>query len=300
MRILSIGLTTYDITFYTDCYPPANRKIRNNDKAEAPGGSAFNMTALLNKWGVDVSLLSVIGNDIYASNIIKYFQEQNIDETYLQKNDGNTNLSSVVCNLKEGTRNIVAYQDPSLRPNDPDLDFNPDLIITDGHYPEIVKSVINKYPQAVVLIDAGRFNEETVMLAKLAHYMICSKDFAEEYTGIDIDLSNRDNIMNIFNKLKEEFKNTNIITLEKSGSIVENNNQIYLVPSIKVEELDTNGAGDLYHGAFAYGLIQKWPLSKIMMVANITGALSTTAKGNYIPSIEEVLRIYDNQTQSIS
>ena len=57
----------------------------------------------------------------------------------------------------------------------------------------------------------------------------------------------------LYDILKKDFKGKIIITVENMGSFGEDNGY-KLVPSIKVESIDSTGAGDFYHGAFIYAL----------------------------------------------
>ena len=66
------------------------------------------------------------------------------------------------------------------------------------------------------------------------------------------------------------------------------------MPSIKVKALDSTGAGDLFHGAFAYGIAKNMAYEEVIKLSNITGALSVTRVGGRFsaPSVEEVKSVY--------
>jgi sulfofructose kinase len=59
-----------------------------------------------------------------------------------------------------------------------------------------------------------------------------------------------------------------------------------------VEVVDTTGAGDVFHGAFAYGLAQGWPSAKCVEFASAVAALSCRALGGRrgIPTVGAALR----------
>ena len=123
----------------------------------------------------------------------------------------------------------------------------------------------------------------------MCKYVVCSKTFAEGVSGI------KDDYLTMYKKLEEIFKGTIVVTLEDKGSLVKINDNIMVIPSINVIATDSTGAGDLYHGAFTYGLIQGWDLLKIVKFSNITGALSVTKVGsrNSVYELNEVLKVYD-------
>lgn len=294
MNILVVGQTTYDTTYFIDHYPAENSKTKTTDKVENPGGGAFNMAALLNKWGKNTTLLSVVGNDIYGTEILNACQQIGLSSDYIGKNEGHTSKASVICNTTSKTRTVIAHYDQNLIMNEANFDFTPDIIIGDGKYPETFKKVLGLFPKAISILDAGRCDDATIELAHLVKYLVTSHDFAEDYTKTKIDLNNQKNIDYVLETLNQDFKNNVIVTIEKRGSIIKINGTIYLIPSIAVEEIDTTGAGDIYHGAFAYGISEGWDLAKTMRYANIAGALSTTKKGSMtsIPELTEVDKIY--------
>jgi sulfofructose kinase len=43
--------------------------------------------------------------------------------------------------------------------------------------------------------------------------------------------------------------------------------------------VDTTGAGDVFHGAFCYGVLEGWPIEQILEFANAMAALNCTALG---------------------
>ncbi|MDD4027880.1 MAG: PfkB family carbohydrate kinase, partial [Bacilli bacterium] len=137
----------------------------------------------------------------------------------------------------------------------------------------------------------GRNIPNVVELAKKVDYVVCSREFAESYTGINIDFSDVESIKNIYSKMSSDFKNV-VITLEEKGSLYKNGNNIIVMPSIKVSVKDSTGAGDYFHGAFVYCLINGFDMDKTIKISNVTGALSTTKVGarNSVPSLEEVMK----------
>ena len=148
--------------------------------------------------------------------------------------------------------------------------------------------------EAKKIIDAGSLRENTIELAKMVDYVVCSHDFAEQYTKSKIDFNDMKTLIDIYDKLKREFKNNIIITLEDKGCFTYDDGY-KMVPSIKVEAVDTTGAGDIYHGAFTYCVAHDYDILTTMKISNITGALSITRMGgrNSIFPLEEIMDKYN-------
>ena len=68
-----------------------------------------------------------------------------------------------------------------------------------------------------------------------------------------------------------------------------------MMSGIKVNANDTTGAGDIFHGAFAYGIAKKLPLEKCLKISNIAAGVSVKTLGSSIsiPDVEEVYKIYE-------
>ncbi len=291
MKVLCIGHAAYDITIPVDSYPVENTKNRISKRIECGGGPASNAAYLLAKWNIETYFAGMVGDDLYGDRIKKEFEEVGVNTKYLiQSKDYQTTSSFVIANQDNGNRTILAYRPPSVNLGVLNFDFTPDFILIDGHEPELSKETLKKYPSAISVIDAGRPKKEVIELCYLVNYLVCSKEFAEQVSGIKVDYDDLTTIIDIYNYLKNEFKNNVVITLEDKGCVYEQEGDIKIMSSIKVKALDSTGAGDIYHGAFMYGLTQNFDIEKVVSYANLAGAISVTRVGGRysIPTLEEV------------
>ena len=85
MKVVCIGHSTYDITLPVNEYPKENLKYRIDKKIECGGGPASNGAYLLAKWGMDTSIISVVGDDYYGEKIMEDFIKIGADTKYLEK-----------------------------------------------------------------------------------------------------------------------------------------------------------------------------------------------------------------------
>ena len=296
MKILAVGHITYDITFPIDSFPKENTKVRCHEKTECAGGPAAIAAFLLGKWGEDVSIAGLLGNDEYGKKIKNEFSlnRVNTSNLVLDKNI-DTSHSLILANRVEGSRTILMYVPKHAKLNPFIPNEKPDIILLDGHEYEASKDLLKKYPDAITIIDADRDKKEVVELAREVKYLICSKTFAEKVTGIKIDFNDKLTLVQNYTKMEEMFKNNIIITLEENGVLYKYNNQIKIMPAIKVKTIDSTGAGDIFHGAFVYGLANNFEYEKNLKYAVLASALSVTRVGSYksIPTLKEMNDIYD-------
>lgn len=296
MNILSIGHATYDVTVSMDDFPTENIKHRVDNKVECGGGPAGNAAYLTAKWGIKTYFAGLVGNDIYGQRIKDEFEDVGVNTKYLQLNNSyDTTTSFIIANRKNGSRTVFAYRPNELKMDDLLLDIDPKLIIVDGHEFEASKKAFEKYPDAIKLIDAGRDTEEVRELCQKVDYVACSRSFCESVTGIKLNYTYTNTIVEAYNRLKKLFNNNIIITLEEKGCVYEIDGNIKIMPSMKVKVVDSTGAGDIFHGALAYALANDFDLEKALKYANISGALSVTKVGGRlsIPELKEVENKYD-------
>lgn len=292
MKVLCLGHISYDIIFPLKGFIEENKKIRIKEKIECGGGPASNAAYLLGKWGIETYIAGVVGNDLYGNEIKNELEISNVNTKYLEiRNDFETDNSIIINNQLNGSRTILTYIKEKEKMQELHLDFEPDIILIDGHEFEESKRIITKYPKAIVVLDAGRASKEVVELAKMVNYVVASKDFAEEVTGIKINYDDQETLKQLYSRLESMFSGMIVITLEDKGCIYKYNGELGIMDALEVEALDTTGAGDIFHGAFVYGLTKGYNINVVLTIATIAGSLSVTkVSGRAVPSKEEMRR----------
>ena len=295
MKYLTIGHASYDITFRLDKFPIENTKQRVKKHIDCGGGPASNAGYLLALWGCDVSFQGVVGKDFYGEMIKAEFKTVGVDTTYLEMvSNFDTMLSFIMANSTNASRTILTSQDETVPKCSISNDNNYDVILVDGEEEEMSKKVLLNNKSAVKIIDAGSFKPGTVNLCPYVDYLVCSKNFALDYTKLEYDES-IDSLIKIHDKLASDFHNIVVITLEDKGCFTKIGDTYKLIPSIKVKSVDTTGAGDIFHGAFTYFITHGYSLEDTCKLANLTGALSTLRVGGRfsMPKLEAVLERRD-------
>ena len=292
MKVVCVGHSTYDITLPVDEYPEENVKYRIKKHIECGGGPASNGAYLLAKWGMDTTIVSIVGNDYYGNKIVDDFKRIGANTEYLELRDNHqTSSSYIIANMSNGSRTILTSKKDPIRKLEKDVNVDADVILIDGEHPETALQVLNDNPNAISVLDAGRLSDDTKFLGKKVTYLVCSKDFAEKFTDKVIDVNDFEGLKQIYEELKEYFDTSIIITLEADGSFTCIESEYQIIPSIKVKTIDSTGAGDIFHGAFTYFIANGYSLKDSIHFASITGAISVTRLGSRysIPLLSEVL-----------
>jgi sulfofructose kinase len=69
------------------------------------------------------------------------------------------------------------------------------------------------------------------------------------------------------------------MTLGAHGSLARENGEFFYSPAFVVNCVDTTGAGDVFHGAFCYAVLQGMPMLEVLEFSNAMAALNCTALG---------------------
>jgi len=120
-------------------------------------------------------------------------------------------------------------------------------------------------------------------------FLITSANFPPDFTGI------ADPIESLL-ALRDYCDGFLAVTLGAQGAMAVVGNECIRFPAFKVHAVDTTGAGDIFHGGFIYGLLQNWPLERIISFANAAAGLNCTHLGarSGIPPLAEILQLCDS------
>ena len=128
-------------------------------------------------------------------------------------------------------------------------------------------------------------------------FAVVSKDFPERLTGDP-------NLLNSLPEISRRFKcQLAAATLGYLGVLAWDGNRFLLCPGFQIDVVDTTGAGDIFHGAFLYGLLQNWQFKEILEFSCAAAALNCRApgaRGNIAPLhvIDELRRLGQRSEQA--
>ncbi len=293
MKVLCVGHSAYDFIVSSENFPLENTKVTFEDAYEGAGGTMSNVAYLLGKYGAETYLGSVVGDDTFGNAIKKDLEKVGVHTEYMETAyDKRTHLAFIIINKTGKTRTVykIAKEDLLLKKTDFPLD--PDIVIVDSRDYGASLSAINKFQKKITIIDAEKNDQNTIELCKYSKYILASKSFAESVAGSKIEFDNIQSMVTVFSKLVTKFPGKEIIiTIEDKGALYMINGQIKVMPGIKVDAVDTTGAGDIFHAAFAYALGQNYDLERAITFANIAAGISTTKVGvhNSVPEISDIM-----------
>ncbi len=152
---------------------------------------------------------------------------------------------------------------------------NARLLHVDGHDTHAAAAAARWAREAGIPVTADLDNIYPGLpeLLAVTDYAITSQEFPARLTG------ERD-LLKSLPMIRQRFGCRVVgVTLGKDGALVCDGAQFSYSPAYQVAAQDTTGAGDVFHAAFAYGILQGWPLPRLLDFSCAAAALNCTATG---------------------
>jgi sugar/nucleoside kinase (ribokinase family) len=288
VSVLCIGHAAYDLCMSVAAYPAENSKVQTDLLLESGGGPAANAAWLLAHWGVPTAMAGVVGEDEYGRRILAELQQAGVECSLVQTRPGySTPVSFVIANRANGSRTIINRRAAATGlelPRQMPAQLEPRLLLFDGHEPAASLAALQAFPSAVSVLDAGTLREGTELLSRRVDYLVCSERFAAQVTGAD-DVEAR--WQSCLQQLQARNGRVAVITLGEKGLAFSTGRQQGRLPALPVQAVDTTAAGDIFHGAFVFGLAQEMALCRALRLATIAAGLSVQRPGGR-PSAPEL------------
>jgi ribokinase len=141
-----------------------------------------------------------------------------------------------------------------------------------------------------VVMDAGTLREGYRELISMVDILIASERFGSALVGGDKTVDKA------LEALSHWGPKEVVITLGPKGSIGWSGGEMVSQKAFSVDAVDTTGAGDVYHGAYIYGLLKGLNMAECMRFASAASALKCLEIGGRkgIPTVEKTLSFMKN------
>jgi len=274
--VLCVGHASYDLIFSIDHHPQADEKTTANSFLGCGGGPAANAALAVARMGYSAAFAGYLGNDIYGQQHCRELIAEGVDTHLLQRGEAPTPLSAIMVK-PDGARALVNYKSrhrcqPQAFPQGLSS-IHPSVMLFDGHEPDLSAVLVERARQLRIpmVLDAGSLHVGTEQLYRQVDYLVCSEKFATQITA--------DNGVEHSLDLLAESAPCVVITLGERGLVWRRGGESGCVPAFPVDAVDTTGAGDVFHGAFAAGVAGGYAWDDLLRLASAAGALCCTRLG---------------------
>lgn len=278
--IICIGHAALDRIYRIGAFPPKPSKVRATEHVESGGGMAANAAATIGTLGGNVELWSRVGGDAAGRRIRAGLKQANVDIRYVETFDEGRSSTSAIIVDADGERMVVGVRDPNIPAGTSWLPTeriaSAGLVLADLRWLEAVRSVFAQaradHVPTVLDADVGARGSLTELLG-LTDYAIFSEAALAEYLP-DMDQQAR-------------LERVMLLGPRHAGVTLGRGGYVWLDPfgggsceSFDVDVIDTTGAGDAFHGAFALALNENQPIAECARFASAVAALKCTRLGS--------------------
>ena len=278
--VVGVGLNATDTLILLDRFPAYAGKVPFTREVLSPGGQVASAMVCCAKLGLRVKYIGTCGDDergriqmdsLRASGI-------NIDDVQVRENCPNQ-TAYILIDQSTGERTVLWRREEclALLPDSitPAMITSARLLHIDGHdTPAVARAAqIARQHDIPVTIDIDTIYHGFDHVLRHVDYLVTSSEFPVQWTGQADPLKALATIQNEFHLPVAA------MTLGAHGSLARVDGKFYYSPAYVVNCTDTTGAGDIFHGAFCYAVLQGLPIQQILDLSNALAALNCTALG---------------------
>lgn len=280
-HILCIGMPVRDLAFRIDAIPARGSKVPASQFEEIAGGNALNAAIGIMRLGGRAALCGPMGDAEETSSryIFDKLAEEGIVTRHLVHMPGLVTPISAIMIDPSGERTIVTFRDPKLwnvrLPDSEILLRNCGAVLIESRCAafatDLCAAARHRGIPVVVDVDGTMSLREGLLTA--SSHLIFSSEALRATAGSDDDAT-------ALRKVATLTSSFLAATRGPQGTIwLDENGDLHETPAFPVHTVDTLGAGDIFHGAFALAMIENQDIPAALRFASAAAALKCTRFG---------------------
>jgi sulfofructose kinase len=278
--VVGVGLNATDTLLLLPRFPAYGGKVAFDDEVLSPGGQVATAMVTCARLGLRTKYVGTVGDDERGRVLMESMLETGINLDDVQVRKGAPNQSAyILIDRTTGERTVLARRPDVLRLEAADI--LPEqitcarLLHIDGHDTEAVARAaqIARAHSIPVTVDIDTVYHGFERVLPSVDYLLASSEFPLAWT-------NEHDPFKALARIQEEYgMRVAGMTLGAHGALVRVDGRFVYSPGFVVDCTDTTGAGDVFHGAFCYAVLQKMALCEALEFSNAMAALNCTALG---------------------
>jgi sulfofructose kinase len=276
---LGLGLNSADTLIRLPHFPQLDSKVPILSSEILPGGQAASAAVACHRWGLRSRYMGKIGDDWAGRLQRDEFAREGIEARWVEVPHCASQAAYILIDQNSGERTILWQHDSRLDLTAADLPrdwiTHTRLLHVDGHPTAPAAAAARWARQAGVIVTADLDNiypgVEELLLS--VDYLMTSRGFPSRLTGIE-------NLPEALRDVSRRFRCRVVgATLGRDGALAWDGGSFHYSPAFCVEAIDTTGAGDIFHAAFAFALLEGHDLDHTLEFSCAAAALNCTAMG---------------------
>ncbi len=279
-NIVGIGANVFDTLFTLSDFPKEDTKMAADATKVSGGGPCATGLVAASVLGEKCGYIGVLADDNGGKFLLSDMEKYGLSTENTEVLNGYTSFCSCIwLNTKNASRTCVFN-----RGNLPPLSLSEKqkaaikeakILMVDGNelYAATEAAKLAKQSGTLVLYDAGGLYKGVEKLLPFVDILIPSYEYASKLTG-------KDDAAEAAKELYQRFSpKVVVITMGKQGGVIYDGKSLDNYPAFEVEAVDSNGAGDVFHGAFAFCLAKGYDYKKACIFSSAVSALKCTCVG---------------------
>ncbi len=286
--MVCVGLSCLDHVWRVERFPPAHSRTDATAFRTQGGGPAATAAAAAAHLGVAAALVALHGDDAAGATALEDLEAHGVDVSGVRRLPGARTFVSAVLVAPDGERWIFPFRgsgledDPARLP--PGFLEGAGAVLVDLRHPRLCRAAAEaaRADEIPVVADYGNLRhwEDAV----LADHLLVARECAQELIG-------RDDPEAALPHLRRRPGQVVGITLGAEGVLLLEGERATHVPAPRVEALDTTGAGDVFHGAYAAAIARREGAEEAARYAATAAAMACRSFGARagLPGHDEVV-----------
>lgn len=279
-----LGIAVEDVIFSLPAFPTHGGKFSADSVTSVGGGVAANGAVAIRRLGGRARLASVLGADARAETIVRELEREGIDCSSVQRIPNLSSPVSAVLVDRSGERIVVNHVAPTLFGRDIDdpeafLDDAAALLV-DGRWPVAASTCVAVAAARNIpsIVDADRplVGDHRAMIGMASHVIFSRQAL--------FGTTNTTSVGDGLRAIRSEISGWIAVTGGADGvwwlnPESEGPTGVQHLAAEPVDVVDTVGAGDVFHGAFALAIAEQQPIPDALRFASIVAAIKCTRPG---------------------
>jgi sugar/nucleoside kinase (ribokinase family) len=294
--VVGMGLNAVDHLCVVPHYPQFDSKVKMLEYSKQGGGQVATAMVTCVRLGLKAKYIGKVGDDEFGGFSLESLKREGVDVSEVMVEKGAyTQFAFILIENGTGERTIIWDRDDMLKIHLHEIKkesiCSGKVLHLDTHEVEasIQAARWAKEEGIPVMLDAEKVKDSTAELLTYVDILIADRTFPKSMIGCD-------DVRESLEKLRKLGPSFVCVTLGKEGSLALYDGEIFKTPAFWVECKDTTGAGDVFHGAFIYGMLQNWEIEEILRFSHAAASLKCRSLGGRsgIPSIPEIMKFIDS------
>ena len=292
--VLGIGQNALDTLIEIPRFPAPNSEVEFSSARALPGGQVATAVIACQRWGLQSGYIGRVGDDDAGELHRRELDHAGVASHLIVIPDCSSQSSFILVHQPAGERTILYRRDDrlGLLPEDIRRDWiaSTRLVHVDGHN-AVAGAVAARWAReagAVVTADLDHIYPGIEGLLPALDYSITSRSFPTNWTG-------ESDLFRALQTLHARYRHRLVCaTLGSDGALAWDGSGFCYSPAYRLPVTDTTGAGDVFHAAFAYGILQTWPIQRLLDFSCAAAGLNCTMLGarGGVKSIEEIEQLH--------